>query len=79
MGRRPEPSKFSTRSCRHRGGGGKDKKMNALDFLDFILEKHHEGEVPEGEFGEKDPTWDHQRADFIPLCDGCVLACIIDK
>jgi len=78
MGRRPEPSKFSTRSCRHRGGGGKDKKMNALDFLDFILTKHHEGEILE-EPEEKDPTWDHQDADFIPFRDGCELSSVVDK
>lgn len=51
--------------------------MNALDFLDFILEKHHEGEPPEKECVEINPLWDD--ADFVPFCDGCELICVVDK
>lgn len=39
--------------------------MNAIEFLDFILEKHHEGETPEEEAGERDPTW--EREDPCPI------------
>ncbi len=52
--------------------------MNALDFLDFILEKHHEGERPEEEEGERDPTW--EREDRIgSLSDGCEWIDDVDK
>ncbi len=34
----------------------KEGEVNALDFLDFILEKHHGGYFPEDDFlEERDP------------------------
>ncbi len=50
--------------------------MNALDFLDFILEKHHEGVLVEPE--EKDLTWEHKDW-FRGLPDGCEWIEDVDK
>jgi hypothetical protein len=50
--------------------------MNALDFLDFILDKHHEGIYP-----LQDISYDYtgEREDIEPITDGCELTCIVDK
>ncbi len=50
--------------------------MNALDFLDFILEKHHEGMLEEPK--EKDPTWEPKEK-FISTGNGFERVEDIDK
>jgi hypothetical protein len=50
--------------------------MNTLDFLYFILDKHHEGKDP-----EDDSSFDYtgKYEDTEPITDGCELASNIDK
>ena len=50
--------------------------MNAKDFLNMILDKHHGGHLPEEE-GERDPLWEKDRIE--PLSNGCEWIDDVDK
>ena len=50
--------------------------MNATDFLDMILDKHHGGYIPVDD-GERDPLWERDRIE--PLGNGCAWIDDIDK
>lgn len=52
--------------------------MNAMEFLDFILDKHHEGWDFDGEHGEKVPCWEHEDG-IGHLPDGCEWIDDVDK
>jgi len=50
--------------------------MNALDFLDFILDKHHEGIDP-SENNSHEYIGNDEVID--PVTDGCELVSNVDK
>ena len=54
----------------------REGEMNATDFLDMILDKHHGGYLPEEE-SERDPLWEKDRIES--LSNGYAWTDDIDK